>query len=106
METVTTPSRLKAAPSYQGELWDPEDQPPPWIHTRTGSRAPVRPGAGVKTLRVRKSSPGTEGSGMAGSSKIEPRWGVADGVRAGRSAAQGARGTGARKRRSPLGASA
>ena len=33
METVTTPSRLKAAPSYQGELWDPEDQPPPWIHT-------------------------------------------------------------------------
>ena len=40
----------------------PAVNPPPWIHTRTGSR--TLPRSGVKTLRLRQSSPGSTGSGM------------------------------------------
>ena len=60
--TSTTPSRANRSPRYHGLALHPEKNPPPWIHTRTGS--PAEPGSGVKTLRLRQLSPAMTGSGM------------------------------------------
>ena len=74
--------------------------PPPWIHTSTGSAASRSPGAGVKTLTFSVASPGMDGSGisvMPGS----PRCAVAAYSVASRTPVHGSGGTGAAKRRSP-----
>ena len=62
MLTSTTPSRAKRSPLYHGLALQPAKNPPPWIHTSTGS--PAVPGSGVNTLRLRQLSPSIVGSGI------------------------------------------
>src|SRR3954449_6212949 len=103
MVASTTPSRAKRSPRYHGLALQPATNPPPWIHTSTGS---AEPRSGVNTLTLRQSSPAITGSGMppanvtGGCSALGPY------AKQSLTPSQGSTGAGARKRFGPYGGAA
>ena len=103
--TTTTCSRpLRFCPYCLGSEPEPVMNPPPWIHTITGSRS-SRVRAGVQTLRYRQSSlcpVGSEPPPM-----VAPLWGQEAPKRVQvRTPVHGRTGCGGRQRRSPTGGAA
>ena len=72
MVTRTTPCLANGAPAAPCKAPEPPTNPPPWIHTITGSLRAVG-SAGRQTFRNRQSSDGAGGAGApAGRRRAEP----------------------------------
>ncbi len=105
LTTTTSPWRTKLAPSYQGMAPVPFTKAPPWIQTMTGRWASSR--AGVWTFRKRQSSLQSGAGAAPMAARLSPTWTATGPKRvASRTSLHPPWGSGARKRRLPVGAAA
>ena len=107
MVTRTTPCLANGAPAAPCNAPEPPTNPPPWIHTITGSLRAFG-SAGRQTFRNRQSSDGARGAGApaGGGGPNRPCMQLAPYSAAWRTPVHGAAGWGGRHRRSPTGGAA
>ena len=107
MVTRTTPCLANGAPAAPCNAPEPPTNPPPWIHTITGSLRAVG-SAGRQTFRNRQSSEGAGGAGApaGGGGPNRPCMQLAPYSAAWRTPVHRAAGWGGRHRRSPTGGAA